>query len=236
MRKRVSFCLLMAGFAISAMGQYVDGTAATKASQESFIESKQDWDGVRVAIERNMYIMPDLKIGNKMYDNKCIATSVAVSYLHGFAISKKKPIFLETGFGIKWGMYDIDVDREISEYTNVAREKLSLCTFEVPLNVGYRFDLNNPDWHIFPYTGLYLRLNAFGRIEAEDLDGYKDEANIFDEDEFYPTFERFLCGWQLGCDVQYREFSFGLCYGIDLNKIWIDTRVFTSSLTFGYRF
>lgn len=236
MKRTISICLLIIGFTLNGTAQYVDGTAATKASQESFIDPKQDWDGVRVAIERNMYIMPDIKIGNKIYDNVCTATSVAVSYLHGFALSQKKPIFLETGFGIKWGMYDVDIDEEIAEYTYTAREKLSMCSFEVPLNVGYRFDLNSPNWSVYPYTGLYLRLHAFGRIEAEDLDGDKEEANVFDEDEVYPTFDRFQCGWQLGCDFQYRNFVFGLYYGIDLNKIWIDTRVFTSALTLGYRF
>ncbi len=59
-----------------------------------------------------MYIMPDVKIDNKIYDNVCTATSVAVSYLHGFALNQKKPIFLETGFGIKWGMYDVDIDED----------------------------------------------------------------------------------------------------------------------------
>ena len=197
----------------------------------------EDWDGVRIAIESNAYHMPDIELPDgKTYENIPASTSIAVSYLHGFALNKKKPIFLETGFGIKWGMYDVDIEKKISIYTGVAREKLNLFTFEIPVNIGYRFDTKNPDWKIIPYTGLYLRMHITGKLEAYDNSDYKDEANIFDSDEFYPTFERFQCGWQLGCDFQYRQFVFGLSYGIDLNKIWIDTRAFTSSLNFGYRF
>ena len=237
MKKTLSICLLIAGFTLNATAQYIDGTAATKASQESFTQSMEDWDGVRIAIERNAYHLPDIEIpGGDTYENITISTSIAMSYLHGFALNKKKPIFLETGFGIKWGMYDIKSDEEIYQYTGVTRERLNLFTFEIPASFGYRFDTKKPDWKIYTYTGLYLRMHITGKLEAQDRSGYTAEANVFDKDEFYPTFERFQCGWQLGCDFQCNQFVFGLSYGVDLNKIWVDTRTFTSSLNFGYRF
>ena len=237
MKRSLSICLLMMGLALNVNAQFTDGTAATKASQESFTTPTEDWDELKFSIESNAFHMPDIEFADgDTYENIPVSASIAVKYLHNFAINKKKPIFLNTGFGIKWGMYDNKMERKIYEYTGIAREKLSLLPFEIPANIGYRFDMKNPDWKIYLYTGLYLRMHIMGKLEAEDASGYSEEANVFDKDEFYPTFEHFQCGWQLGCDFQYQQFVFGWSYGIDLNKIWIDTRVFTSALNVGYKF
>ena len=236
MRKYISLCLLAVGLASNVTAQYVDGTAATKEIQESFANTYEDWDEMRVEIGSNMYIQPDIVILGNTYKNRPTAFGVAVNYLHGFAVSKKKPLFLTTGFGMRYGMYNEKLEPVIYEYTGIAREKFKLFTLEVPVNIGYRFNKPDSDWSAMLYTGIYMRLHLFGKLEEEDGSGYGIGINIFDKNELQPTFERFQCGWQFGCDVQYRKFVFGWKYGIDFNKIWIDTRSFTSTFNVGYRF
>ena len=236
MKKFISLCLLMASAALNASAQFVEGTAATKASQESFTEEMTGWDGLKLSIELNDYNMPDVEIAGRTEDNINTATTVHLSYLRGFILSQKKPVYLETGFGLKWGHYNETYEDWITDYTGVKREELNTWTIEVPVNVGYRITNPNSELIVAPYTGIYMRMHLGGNIEAEDPSGYKAEANIFDEDEFYPAFDRFQFGWQLGCDLQYNQLVFGVSYGIDFNKVWIDTRVFTSALNLGYRF
>lgn len=229
-------CLLAMGLALNATAQYVNGMAATTASQESFEEKVTDWDEVRVAIEGNGYHLPDMQIGGQIEDHVNTTTSIHISYHHGFMLSQKKPFFLETGIGVKWGHYNEKYEDRIVAHTGIKQEILNIWTFEAPINVGYRFHKIGSDWSFYPYTGLYFRLHLTGTLKAQDPYGNKASANIFDQDEFYPTFKHFQCGWQLGCDFQYRKFVFGWSYGIDFNKVWTDTRVFTSALNLGYRF
>lgn len=236
MKRYILSCLLAVGFTMNVTAQYVDGTAATKESQESFANSYEDWDEVRVEIGSNTYIQPDLMIQGNKYKNRPTAFGVAVNYLHGFSVNKKKPLFLTTGFGMRYGMYNEKMEQMIYEYSGVAREKFKLFTLEVPVNIGYHFNKSESNWSAMLYTGIYMRLHLFGQLQEEDGSGYGIELNIFDKNELLPTFERFQCGWQLGCDILYRKFVFGWKYGIDFNKIWIDTRSFTSTFNVGYRF
>lgn len=236
MKKHISLCLLAVGFAMNATAQYVDGTAATKESQESFAGNYEDWDEARISIESNAYVQPNLVIQGTTYKNRPTALAIGVNYLHGFSVSKKKPLFLTSGFGMKYGAYNEKLDPVIYDYTGIVREKFQLFTFEIPVNIGYRFEKPNSNWSAMLYTGIYMRLHLFGNLEEEDDCGHSIAVDIFNEDEILPTFERFQCGWQLGCDFQYRQFVFGWKYGIDFNKIWIDTRAFTSAFNVGYRF
>lgn len=236
MRKYIAICLLVMGFTLNTTAQYVNGRAATKASQELFKEKYADWDEVRLTLEGNAYRQPDVKLGNRTADNVNTTTSVHLGYRHGFMLSQKKPFFLETGIGMKWGYYNEEFEDWIVDYTNVRQEILNIWTLEIPLNVGYRFNKTGSNWSFYPYIGIYMRMHIAGILEVQDSKGNTGSANVFDQSEFYPTFESFQYGWHLGCDIQYRHFAFGWSYGIDLNKVWINTRVFTSAFNIGYRF
>lgn len=236
MRKYIAICLLAMGFALNTTAQYVNGTAATKASQELFKERYADWDEVRLTLERNPYRQPDVRFGFRIVDIVNTTTSVHFSYRHGFMLSQKKPFFLETGIGMKWGRYNEEFEDWTVAYTGVRQEILNIWTVEIPLNVGYRFNKTGSNWSFYPYIGIYMRMHIAGNVEEQDTEGNKISANVFDRYEFYPTFESFQYGWQSGCNIQYRHFVFGWSYGIDFNKVWKNTRVSTYALNFGYRF
>lgn len=236
MKRKTYLCLLIAGFSLNAMAQLVDGKAATQAAQESFTGKITEWDKLRVNLEGNAYHMPDVEIGYKKVENTNTTFTFAFSYLHGFSISQKKPFFLETGVGLKWGHYNEVYDKWIYNYTNVKQEILNIWTLEVPVNVGYLYTKDyHSDWSIYPYTGLYFRMHVTGQLKAQTPSGYRLSVNPFSKDSMGEAFDRFQCGWQLGCDFQYRRVSFGWYYGIDFNKVWIDTRVNTWGFNVGYQ-
>lgn len=231
MKKRIIWCmlaLLMAGG--------IQAQEKTNEIAEQDIVNK-NWNGFKLAIEGNEYrVGKTMTVNGDMQSGTKDVTSVTVGYARGIALSQKRPIYLETGIGMKWGYSSVDEDELRKQETGliISEETFSTFSFEVPINISYKIALGR-EFSMIPYTGLYMRLHVSGNLEGKSNRGnYK--YDIFNEEEMEPAFKRFQTGWQLGLDFQYRKFTFGWGYGIDLNKAWKNTRVHTSAFNVGYRF
>ncbi len=89
--------------------------------------------------------------------------AIAIAYTHGFSLSQTMPLFLETGVKLNYGFKTVD-----GEYDDIYNEDASSADVEtkvtmfyasVPVNLAYRFTLENSDVSIQPFIGLNLKYN-----------------------------------------------------------------------------
>ena len=152
-----------------------------------------------------------------------------ISYLHAFNVTKKLPLYVETG--LEWNMEFWSYSQSIlSSYkfnTDITTMRLN-----VPVNVVYKFQIG--DFAIKPYTGLYLKFNLMGEanMSIRDIDGKdileqipgysKEDAHI----NFYnkekmgdEVWNVFQAGWQIGAKFDYRNITIGAGYALDFVKV-----------------
>lgn len=115
--------------------------------------------------------------------------ALALSFLRGIEVSRKKPLYIETGLSLQRLWYG---------YTfNESKERIVLVSLLLPVRVAYRFQVNDC-LTIQPYVGVRLRGNLSG--EAKIRDKYKQPFyyDLFDKEEVGDEWQRFQWGIQAG--------------------------------------
>ena len=91
-----------------------------------------------------------------------------ISYLHAFNVTKKLPLYVETGpeWNKEFWAYSQSILSSYKFKTDITTMRLN-----VPVNVVYKFQIG--DFAIKPYTGLYLKFNLMGEanMSIRDIDG-----------------------------------------------------------------
>ncbi len=130
--------------------------------------------------------------------------TLTYSYIHGFGLSSKAPMFLEVGAGMEYSW----CDNKIGTMHNLA--------FKIPVRFSYDIPTAGSISFV-PYTGPFIRLNQTGDWDDDLINGsiYKG-SDMTDE---HGKFNRFQVGWQLGCRVRFtRSFHAGLEANFDISK------------------
>ena len=138
----------------------------------------------------------------------------AFEWIHGFSVSEKYPIYIETGAGLNMGLKD-EGSGAYGGYGYI----------NVPVNGTYRFNLPNSVVNLSPYLGLNLKGNIVGsRDLATDTQEWFSDYN----------FKRFQIGWHIGCNLNYKKLHASISYGTDFIKIAKKTNVGTFSVGIGF--
>ena len=130
--------------------------------------------------------------------------SLTYSYIHGFGLSSKAPMFLEVGAGMEYAW----CDNKLGAMHNLA--------FVIPVSFSYEIPTAGTIAFV-PYTGPFLRLNQTGDWDDDLINGSIYKGSEITDD--YGKFNRFQVGWQLGCRVHFtRSFHAGLAFKFDLSE------------------
>lgn len=147
-----------------------------------------------------------------------------VNYIHGFGVSNKLPIFIETGIKMMAGF------GEYEENGYYGEGKFSTMNFSVPVNAAYKYSFSNGEMAVTPYLGLNFKLNVLAKVKS-----HGQATNLLKDSWGASVFQ---AGWHVGVGYNYRMFYIGLEFGTDFNKfakrININSNNF--SLGIGYNF
>lgn len=169
-------------------------------------------------------IMYDLEIMSPNYGDNSNLNGFGVGYLHGFQITQM-PLYIETGLNMTAGFW--------SETNGGVKKSLTKLTFNVPVNVGYRFYFAGNTMNLMPYLGLNLKCNAMADMKTGDSDSY----SMFKE-PYKASYVQ--VGWHVGAVYNFSCFYAGLSYGTDFNRFVSNDGIKISTMNFnvtaGYQF
>ncbi len=198
-------------------------------------QTTKGWDGVRVSYN-------SFTLDSKWSDFDAVS-GLEVSYVKSFPISKKLPLYLETGASLLWAAGDLYDHGEAEEdYLSIDKGSVNMVSLMVPVNIGYKYVIDD-NFSVFPYAGAYLKLNIAGKFKQELYeinagvvsDNESSNIDMFDKDE--GDGDRFQVGLQIGTTLNYKDtYNVGISYGFDLNEVMknVDSNKF--AITFGYNF
>lgn len=121
------------------------------------------------------------------------AHGLNLAWLHGFNLTqgKKLPLYLEAGLGAT------------AVFGEVLSSTDKMLSFEIPVNVTYRYNIPNTNVRLSPYMGLHLKVNALAM--DDDGDSYFD----------YDGANRCQVGMQLGVNFDFNRFTVGFGWSKD---------------------
>lgn len=192
------------------------------------------WSGLRFSYDRT-FVSQDWEDAEGMDMN-----GFSIDYEHAFRVSKKLPLFIQTGAGINFARHKDSEDGEGYSYES----KLSMLGLTIPVNVVYGIQLNDK-LALKPYTGLYLRVNLLGKVKETDEFSYDGETekeeydySLFDKDEMGEDgkWKRCQIGWQIGATLDINKFNVGIGYALDFNEIAEKTKTSKFAVRVGYNF
>ncbi len=191
-------------------------------------------------------------------DNNFNLNGFGVNYIHGFSVSKRLPMFIETGVNFNFELESKISNKQI--YNDWIRTKSTkqFINMQVPVNFTYRFTITD-GVYVAPYAGLNFKLNIIGRYKDEMKTSFSDSElkDLFVDPEDFEgkwisvfskrdmgsndyTCNRFQVGWHIGAGLTYKSFYLGLQYGTDFTPIYKykDDKINTGNLkvSLGYTF
>ena len=245
----IAACLTMG---LSASAQFANSSSSSSSSSAA---SSDGWQ--RVWLEYNP---SKLTIDEKNADDKSF-TGFSVGYSKAFKLMADKPLFVEAGLGLQYSFNTEELagkiadeagvkESEVTEYMD-PKEKFSMFSAKIPVNLSYVFEIPNSSLEIAPFAGITARYNFSGKQKVEynlteeakdyDMDDqFEDsEKDLFDEDDMGKNgvWERLQFGWQIGVNARYNgKYTLGISYGNDFSEVAKKTKIQTTSITLGYCF
>lgn len=155
-------------------------------------------------------------------DDTYLNYGIQVGWLGGRSIASSAPVYLEYG-----------VNAHIAWDENVYDGTTTLVSLNVPVNITYRFALNNSNTKIAPYAGLRLKGNIIGTMSDDDGESY----SLFDKkDVGEDTAKRVQFGYQVGVNFTFTNFHVGIGYAGDLSDFMKKTKLSGFVATIGREF
>lgn len=155
-------CLLTAmllGCSTMSFAQFMNGGGSSSSSSD--VEA---WKGLRFSYDR-VFINQDFDDPDDLDMN-----GFSVDYEHAFKITKKLPLFIQTGIGINFSRHS-DSESESDEYYGYtvgyeSKNSITQLGLNIPINLVYGVKINE-QLAIKPYTGFYLRINLMAKEKEE---------------------------------------------------------------------
>lgn len=169
-------------------------------------------------------------------------TGFSVGYSKAFGLSQGLPLFIEAGIGLQYSFKNEDIAEDVADILGVdeddvldicdPKEKFSMFSLKVPVNLVYNWQIPNSSVALAPFVGVTLRYNLSGKnkmewnldsdVEKELKDDYEyyygdegdemfeedfgdKDVNLFDKDDMGSkdaTWKRFQIGWQIGVNAR----------------------------------
>lgn len=227
---------------LTASAQFsTGGSSSSHASSQAEIK---DYNQIGVS-----YVNESFKFDFPEGDDRDNLTGngFGISYTHGFSVTKKLPIYVETG--LRFNFNFASEDNSDKDYGYEAKTKYQHAALSIPINIAYKFNVTD-NFAIKPYLGLNFKFNVIMRQKYEssynqdndhdwddddywDWDDYsrassssepkakwKDMFSKKDMDSKDYVWNRFQMGWHVGADFQFSKFYLGVSYGTDFIKAW----------------
>lgn len=234
MKKKVLLAVVALMTSTAVFAQFTESGGSSSALNGVF---KSGFGGF---VQYNNLDMGDYALGD--------ASGIGVGYSAAFGLSRHIPLYIETAPSVNWYFknktiegYDEGYDEDYYEdYKEDYKVKFNLLSVNVPVNIGYRFAIGESGFAIEPYTGLYARINALGKMKPGG-----ESIDIFDDDDMDgDAASRVQVGWDIGANFVWKNIYLGISYGADFNKflkIWDednnpkDLKLKTFNVTFGVK-
>ena len=260
MRKMLLLVVAFFAMATTASAQFAQSNAGGQGKGGNIFASMPTDGYNRVYFGYNPVVVAWNEGGalyNKMYPVK---NGLTLGYLRGTNIVKSLPLFVEYGANLQW---TFGRSRTDWDYTDLST-RFNMLSINVPVNVAFRFSFFNDDFSVTPYLGLNMRFNVVGVTKHiyDDYAGGGEEVtikyNMFSEEDeleevsdgVYKTgmgegyaLKRFQVGFNCGVAFSYKEYTFGVGYVTDFNKILkadvdypITARMGVTTISVGYNF
>lgn len=258
--KTMKFCLAVCLLALTgtASAQFANSNASSVSSTTRNTDTN-GWS--RISVSYNpIKIVSDYENADDQN-----ATGFSIGYTKGFSIAKEFPLFVEVGINGLYAFNSIDAEddnnlKSLKKQGFDVERKTTLFSLNIPVNLAYKFTINNSALSIVPYLGINLKGNIIGKAklkltsdlensvydsekefwEAFEENGYgKEDTNMFDKKDTGGkdyTWKRFQMGWQIGVGLNYNQLYVGIGYGKDLTELCKKTKIGTTSITLGYNF
>lgn len=205
----------------------------------SLFSNAEDYNRISLTYSNTRYSFNKYFTGGS--DNNFTTNGGGVAYTHGFNLSKRYPIFLETGINADFNFGSLTLKQsyeEVEYWLRVnANQKQQFIYLQVPLNFVFQYHATN-NFTISPYAGFNMKLNVIGRfrtgydistnlpldilseygIYGQDLKQEGEWQNIYDRNDMGSndnTYNRFQVGWQVGVGFGYKHAYLGIQYGTD---------------------
>lgn len=155
-----------------------------------------------------------------------VLNGVNLQYIHGFRVSKKIPLFIETGFDASYNTkryksevytYSSGAYPTLNIYyptLNIYKKRVNSISVRIPLNISYKFIIRNK-FSIVPYTGLNFKVNPL-------FEGYTKGRHDKDDQwfvEYVLGYNYIQGGWQIGTGFNIDKLYLGIQYGLDFTPI-----------------
>ncbi len=136
---------------------------------------------------------------------------------------------LYTNFGLQFTQKGCEADAEFEGVEG--KVKMNPGYLEIPLNIGYRFNLGN-NVSIFGETGPYFAFGVCGKekVEVNTAIGGGSVKHDFFGDDGAQTFDG---GWGLRLGVEASGFQIGLGYEYGFSKVWENSSCHNSNFIIG---
>lgn len=161
-------------------------------------------------------------------------SGASIGYIWGKSLSSQMPIFVEFGMNVTWAtfgdnFYDIYDDYDYDfDWT--------LLNTAVPLNLVYKFTLpDNENISISPFFGINFKYNIIAKAKLHG-NGVEDEYDLFDDEEFEETANRFQFGMNVGIGFSYKNLYIGYRFQPDFVDFIKDTKSKTNFVSLGVNF
>ena len=249
--QKIKYLLLVAMLVVcgSASAQFSNTTKTTSASPAVGGQQKgvDGWNTFFIEYAPTKFNYD----GDEDDDDELSMNTLSFGWRKAFGVSQKVPLFVETGLGISYSFNneeDEDSDDDLS-----IKWKTNLLSLNIPVYLGYNFNLANGKIDLAPYLGVDLRVNLMGKQKIEFGGEYASEAeeywedmdmptewNLFDKDDMGGdnyTWKRFQAGWRIGANATFsKKFTVGISYGSDFTEISKKTKTSSFRVTAGIRF
>lgn len=151
------------------------------------------------------YVKAGMNIANMSGDGE--SADAIMGYNAGIAFDRS----IGTS-GMFWGMGLQLATKGFKYGEDGYEEKLNVHKLEIPLNLGYKYQVND-DLAIDARVGGFANFDVFGKMKWKE-DGEEESVNIGDLDEY----DRFSAGIQFGVGVWYQKLNLNITYQNGLVK------------------
>lgn len=204
--KQIKFLVIVAALMVcsTASAQF---TSSSRSSSSSV--STEGWNTFYF-----MYSPTTLKSEYKKESESLDLTGLSLGYERAIGLTQSIPLFLKVGGELKYSFGKKSYEEESVKY--------SFLSVKVPVSVAYDFAVTD-NIDILPYTGMYFRINAMGKIKVDYDSSYydDDDYDVFSDGDDDEKWSRFQVGWQIGADVMFsKRFVAGVNYSTDISKLY----------------
>lgn len=230
MIKKFFSLVIMASLALGAAAQFSNsgnGGGSVASDNEGWSTVYLEWNPITIHYTGKTSDYDD-------YDDPTL-TGFSLGYSHAFSLTSSTPLFVEVGGAAQFAFH-----KETSDYDDDSSETTMLASIKVPVNLLYKFELNNSSIALMPFLGLTVRGNVWGqsKYEYEDYDGknHSETADLFNKKDMGKdgVWKRVQVGWQIGLKARFGEkFIVGGSYGTDFNDIAKKYKARTGTISVG---